>query len=123
MPHEGAGIPAPSETIDCRSTTPTMMRAARVLDLVTHRGVIILTYHGHEDRPKEPEDQGSRRRRDVEPPPREGWRSEIPGQRLLRPLRRGAGQVRDAAAGRGRERLRHDRRRAIRRLTTDVLPG
>ena len=50
-----------------------------------------------------------------EPPPRAGHRPGVPGQRLLRRPRRGAGQVRDGAQGQGRRRPGHRGRRGVRR--------
>src|SRR6266487_397026 len=57
------------------------------------------------------EDQGSLGRRDVESHAREGQRSQVSGERVLRSARRRAGQVRDVAARLRGERVGNGRRR------------
>src|SRR6266478_3021131 len=61
------------------------------------------------------------RRGHTESGTREGPRSEIPRQRVLRPPRHRAGQVRDAAPRFGRECVGRPRNGRIRRIEADVL--
>ena len=58
-----------------------------------------------------------------EPAPGAGDRPGVPGQRVLRRPRRGAGQVRDGAQGQGRRRPGHRGRRGVRVLPARVLRG
>ena len=57
----------------------------------------------------------------LNPHPEQVTRPGVPGQRLLRRPRRGAGQVRDGAQGQGRRRPGHRGRRGVRLLPAGVL--
>src|SRR5258708_29603970 len=106
----------------------------------TRRGIILLDMHSccgiiaitigmpilgdrgaREKRQQASEGPCPPRRGHAEPSTREGPRSEIPRQRVLRPPRHRAGQVRDAAPRFGRECVGCQRNGRIRRVEADVL--
>src|SRR4029077_7284574 len=84
---------------------------AKSLDMADMCGIIIDTigrsilrdYDAHEERPQASEVSGSPRGGDVEPGAPEGARYEVSRQRVLRPPRRRAGEVRDATPRVSRE--------------------
>src|ERR1700730_3625190 len=85
-------------------------------------GRLILGDRGaRKERQQASEGPGPPRRGYVEPCTRQGPRSEIPRQRVLRPPRRRAGQIRDAAPRVGRECVDRQRNRRIRCVEADVL--
>src|SRR5258708_31751520 len=94
--------------------------------IITTIGMPILGDRGAREK-RQPASEGPcpPRRGHTESGTREGPRSEIPRQRVLRPPRHRAGQVRDAAPRFGRECVGRPRNGRIRRIEADVLsdPG
>ncbi len=85
-------------------------------------GRLILGDRGaRKERQQASEGSGPPRRGYVEPCTRQGPRSEIPRQRVLRPPRRCAGQIRDAAPRVARECVDRQRNGRIRCVEADVL--
>ena len=99
------------------------------LDMYSYCGIIVITIGmpilgdrgAREKRQQASEGPCPPRRGHAEPSTREGPRSEIPRQRILRPPRHRAGQVRDAALRFGRECVGCQRNGRIRRVEADVL--
>lgn len=103
------------------------------LDGLSLCGVIVITSIGHRvvgsnDASKNSqqtvkEGRSPPRRRHTEPNPRQGRRSQIQGGRVLRPLRRRAGQIRNVAARLDGARVRDKCSEYIWGFEADVLSG
>src|SRR2546429_8105619 len=99
------------------------------LDMYSYCGIIVITIGmpilgdrgAREKRQQASEGPCPPRSGHAEPSTREGPRSEIPRQRILRPPRHRAGQVRDAALRFGRECVGGQRNGRIRRVEAEGL--
>lgn len=112
-----------------RVDQPSMVRCGeskRLLHLIKLRHIFDYTAsrrkRDHQGQAR-PQGRSPEANRFAQPAPRAGACRALPAQRLLRPARSRAGEVRDAARGRSRGCLQGSGGGLVRRVASDLLPG